>query len=284
MSNNKNKTKQDSPTATSKILWSVGGVLFKIETFQLSMVSSEGRMIQYIPKPSESVQLVAVNQNPMAICFIKDPSEAVQLLAVTQSHFLIEKIKNPAEKAQLTAVNGNGTLIRYIENPSEAVQLAAVAENGFSIQYIQNPSEALQLIAVRGEVLAIEHIKNPCEEALLAAFAVGGFLFAGQWEKSFRPSALVLKQAIQDSGCAFERGSRESDGFENEFEFGGHNIYDGGVEVIKQCLQNQPADGILDLAAVAPDLFAPPELLDILRNALLQQAATAQIKSPPRLM
>ena len=61
-------------------------------------VYNVGKLIQFIPNPSEEVQLAAVKEDPFSILFIQNPSEKVQLAAVEENPFSIRSIDNPTEK------------------------------------------------------------------------------------------------------------------------------------------------------------------------------------------
>lgn len=227
-----------------------------IEQRNLHAVTLDGNSIRYIDNPSEAVQLAAVNQFGMTIQHIQNPSEAVQLAAVTQ----------------------NAGAINYIVNPGESVQIAAVQQDGSAIQFIQNPSETVQLVAIQDDGWwSLEHIQNPTEAVYLAVFAYDGFSSASLWPNNFRPGAIALTKAVQESGLSFSglSGLDDDDGFFNEKII-------IGIDVVRSCLINQPSTDILDLAAAAPDLFEPPELREILRNALLQKASPPQAPTTPR--
>lgn len=167
------------------------------------------------------------------------------------------------------AVQQKWWALQYIQNPSEDVQLAAARKNGWSIQYIQNPSIAVQLAAVQQEWLIIKCIKNPSRTFQLSAFARFGFKAVGHWSSGFRPTAFDLKQAFQESNAAFKitQTPRKKD-----------------LKIVLSCLKKQPAADILDLAAVAPKLFDPPELRKVLRDALLVQAGPTKRPGHTRSM
>ena len=88
-------------------------------------VYNVGKLIQFIPNPSEEVQLVAVKENLFSIKYMENPTEEVQLMAVIKNPYSIQYIQNPSEKVQLVAVEQNPRLIRSIENPTEKVKQLA---------------------------------------------------------------------------------------------------------------------------------------------------------------
>ena len=68
-------------------------------------VYNKGKLIRFIPNPSEKVGLAAVRKNSFSIRFIKNPSEKVQLKAVRKNPNSIQYIKNPTQKVKKTALH-----------------------------------------------------------------------------------------------------------------------------------------------------------------------------------
>jgi hypothetical protein len=104
-------------------------------------VYNNGKLIQFIDNPSETVQLAVVKKDPYSIRFIQNPSEKVQLEAVKKWSPSIQFIQNPTEKVQLVLVEQDPYSILYIQNPSERVQLIVVKEIPYLIRYIKNPTD-----------------------------------------------------------------------------------------------------------------------------------------------
>jgi hypothetical protein len=82
-------------------------------------VYNNGKLIEFIDKPSEKIQLAAVKEKPSTIRFIENPSERVQLAAVKLWGASIIDIKNPTEKVQLAAIKHHSWIIKHIKNPTE---------------------------------------------------------------------------------------------------------------------------------------------------------------------
>lgn len=255
------------------------------EAVQTAAVQQTGMAIRFIQNPSEAVQLAAVQQNARAIEFVKDPNEVVQLAAVRQNGWVIGQFENPSEAVQLAAVTQDGLTMVHIKNPSEAAQFAAVRQNGRALQYIKGPTEAMKLIAVQQNGQAIQFVKNPSEAMQLAAFSCGGgFSAAHYWSDTFYPSASMLVRAIQESEVAFSSAPPPLTGatLTTAPVPSSARFYKNGITAVLSRLVGQPANDILDLAAVAPEIFDPHELREILRNALLEQAQPTQEISSPR--
>lgn len=158
----------------------------------LSVVNTDGKLIEYINNPTEDIQLAAIKQNGNVIEYIENPTEDMQIMAMENVSFYelvqyglnpIKFIKNPCEKAleiadiydklkkskdylslpfylQLNFVQQDGRYISYFrkadEDPDKRLQLAAVNKTPNSIKFIESPDKEVQLAAVNKDPSVIE--------------------------------------------------------------------------------------------------------------------------------
>ncbi|NBU81284.1 MAG: hypothetical protein EBS55_06520 [Flavobacteriaceae bacterium] len=141
-----------------------------------NQVYNFGKLIQFIPNPSEDMKLaVEIQKNPGRIREIDNPSENLVLMVLKMNPLLgkcITRVKNPSLEFQLAIVNEEGTLIEFLYEmgiqPSPLVKLAAVKNDGWAIKFIPNPSDELKIEAVKRDPDMIEFIGDQPEEAQIA--------------------------------------------------------------------------------------------------------------------
>ena len=137
------------------------------EAMQLTCVSQNGMLLQYIKAPTQKVIETALSQAPRAIQFVENPTEELLSTLVEKDWAILEYIDNPSDSLIRGALAQSGWAIRYIANPSEELQLEAVKAN--ALQYIKEPREVVQLQAVQENYLALRYINEPSVAVLEAA-------------------------------------------------------------------------------------------------------------------
>mgnify|MGYP000204998990 CR=1 FL=1 len=145
----------------------------------IEAVKYNGKFIEFIPNPSDTVVMFAVKESAEALIFIgrKQLTDELLMFAAKNHGDAVYWILAclsvtgdvPSERVQLEAVKKNPVNACYYAKEydfelTERVKLAAVNRDGFAIKYIRYPSEKIQIAAVKNKILSYRVIKNPTEK------------------------------------------------------------------------------------------------------------------------
>ena len=122
------------------------------EEIHSTAVKKDGLVIDFIERPSLTVQIEAIRQNWMSIKFIKgDGTYDIWIEAIKQNGMALACVKEKyrTEKLCLAAVSVSGMALEFAVNQTYDMCMIAVKENGYALQFVKRKYPEMCIAAWR---------------------------------------------------------------------------------------------------------------------------------------